>query len=359
MLKTGASAESGQPRNSVPVPVTVTEAADPETDYAAPEAAGPQPKVAIGVATFRRNDLLSSLLPVLLAQAEQAGADGGVIVVDNSPEGAARALVTAGQTDPNTSVAATRPPLRYVHEPRPGIAAARNAAVDAARSEGVRLLAFLDDDEHPEPGWLSALVAQQRRSGAAGVGGPVLPKFDSPPGAWVLGSGQFDPRGHLDGASIPAAATNNLLLDLHQLHRAGLRFDDTFGLTGGSDSMLTRAMTSTHGLRISWATDAVVSEAIPQDRATRAWILRRQLRTGNDWTWVSLALARRPWGRYLARASLAARGAVRAVRGMAGVATGLLTADVRRRARGECDVATACGVLGGVVGYRRSEYRRR
>lgn len=359
MLKTGASADSGHSRNSAPVPVTATEGSEPDTDYAAAGAAAPRPKVAVGVATFRRNDLLSALLPVLLTQAEQAGAAGGVIVVDNSPEAAARELVTAHQGTADPTGERTSPPLRYVHEPRPGIAAARNAAVDAARGDGVRLLAFLDDDEHPEPGWLSALVAQQRRSGAAGVGGPVLPTFDRPPGAWVLGSGQFDPRGHRDGASIRAAATNNLLLDLHQLQLAGLRFDDSFGLTGGSDSMLTRAMTSIHGLRISWATDAVVSESIPRDRATRAWILRRQLRTGNDWTWVSLALARRRRRRYLTRASLAARGAVRAVRGLAGVATGLLTADVPRRARGECDVATACGVLGGVVGYRRSEYRRR
>ncbi|NJL28333.1 MAG: glycosyltransferase family 2 protein, partial [Thermoanaerobaculia bacterium] len=44
-----------------------------------------------------------------------------------------------------------------------GLSAARNRAIAEARGE---ILAFLDDDALPEPGWLSALVSVLERPGA-------------------------------------------------------------------------------------------------------------------------------------------------------------------------------------------------
>ena len=46
--------------------------------------------------------------------------------------------------------------MRYVHEPAPGISAGRNRALDEAGDAD--LLSFIDDDEVPRPGWLSALI---------------------------------------------------------------------------------------------------------------------------------------------------------------------------------------------------------
>ena len=79
------------------------------------------------------------------------------------------------------------------------------------------------------------------------------------------------------------AATNNLLLDLAQLRTLGIRFDDRFGLTGGSDTLLTHTLVK-RGAQIRWCDDAVMRETVPVERATRRWALRRTFRTGNGWS---------------------------------------------------------------------------
>ncbi len=45
-------------------------------------------------------------------------------------------------------------PLRYIYEPTPGVSAARNAGIRAARYD---ILAFTDDDCRVDPSWLSAI----------------------------------------------------------------------------------------------------------------------------------------------------------------------------------------------------------
>lgn len=302
------------------------------------------PPVMVAVATFRRNDDLRDLLPLLATAAGEISPPASVLIVDNDPAAGARELVGASDA-------------AYVHEPEPGIAAARNRALAEAGRRGAGLIVFLDDDERPTPGWLAALVQGWQAWGSAGVAGPVITRFTQPPDAWVLGSGTFEPRGHAHGGSLPAAATNNLLLDLAQLDRHGLEFDPRYGLSGGSDSKLTRQMTSL-GLEIRWTTAATVTEVMPAPRTSRAWVRRRHLRTGNVWSRVALDLAGSTVRRGATRLSLTARGLHRAGRGLLGVLIGLLTSDIGRRARGECDLATACGVVLGVVGIDRVEYRR-
>ena len=79
--------------------------------------------------TYHRPDDLRAALPLLLEQVSEAGDDrvhADLLVVDNDPEGSAEPIV-AGHRHPR---------LRYVVEPRPGIAAARNRALDeVARSD--------------------------------------------------------------------------------------------------------------------------------------------------------------------------------------------------------------------------------
>lgn len=112
---------------------------------------------AVIIPTFRRPDGMLAALDSVLAQTRPAEE---IIIVDNSPEGGARALVS--------KYAGGR--ICYVHEPEPGVANARNAALAATQA---RYIAFLDDDEIAQPTWLEAMHVTTERLSATVVFGPL------------------------------------------------------------------------------------------------------------------------------------------------------------------------------------------
>jgi len=121
------------------------------------------PRVTIMVPTQRRISGLGVAARSLYRQVGVAFADLELVIVDNDQVDSARAAATA--------LAAEAPfPVHYVHEPRPGVAYARNAGMARAGGE---LIAFLDDDEEAPAEWLSALLAAQARFDADVVFGPV------------------------------------------------------------------------------------------------------------------------------------------------------------------------------------------
>jgi glycosyltransferase involved in cell wall biosynthesis len=66
---------------------------------------------------------------------------------------------------------------RYVLEPRPGAARARNRGARAAHGE---IVVFTDDDAAPEPGWLKALLPEFRDPEVALVAGRVVAPVAQP-----------------------------------------------------------------------------------------------------------------------------------------------------------------------------------
>ena len=84
-----------------------------------------------------------------------------ILVVDNAPHLAATRAVVERFGG-----------ARYVPEPRPGLSAARNAAVREARGD---LLAFVDDDVVVRPGWLAPLRRAFAEANVMAVCGLVLP----------------------------------------------------------------------------------------------------------------------------------------------------------------------------------------
>ncbi|HTU75316.1 MAG TPA: glycosyltransferase family 2 protein [Trebonia sp.] len=64
----------------------------------------------------------------------------------------------------------------------PGLSGARNTGVRQAQSD---VIAFLDDDATAEPGWLEALEAAYLDPGVIGVGGLILPRWQTARPAWM------------------------------------------------------------------------------------------------------------------------------------------------------------------------------
>ncbi len=312
------------------------------------------PRVTVAVLTFRRPAGLARVLPHLLDQAAALESTAHVssvevLVVDNDPAASARAFVESARPADGHRGA------HYLHEPSPGIAPARNAAL--AASDGSEALVFIDDDEVPLPGWLAELVACWQRSAPAAVSGPVEPAFDAPADAWIRASGRFERRVRPTGSVVRGAATNNLLLDLAAVRDLDLRFDESFGLTGGEDTAFTHELVR-RGARIVWCDEAVVREHIPAERSTRDWVLRREFRSGNSWSGMRLARTPGVSRRLVVRLDLGARGTGRVVGALARLGWGIARRDVTHRARGACLAATNAGVVAGAFGHRYGEYRR-
>lgn len=303
----------------------------------------------VAVLTYRRPDDLMELLPELLHHCRQASVGYGirpptVLVVDNDPAGGARETANRFGTG-----------VTYVHEPTPGIAAARNRAL--AESVDVDLLVFIDDDERPASDWLTALLETRIRTGAGGVVGPVVSAFAAPLDPWIADGGFFDRRRLPTGTEVRVAATNNLLLDLRLVRSISLQFDERFSASGGSDSLFTRRYTGA-GFTLVWCDEAVVTDVVPAERATRDWVIRRRYRIGNSWARTELALISGSAQTVRLRGALLLAGATRVAGGTARATLGVLGRSPRNRAHGIRIAARGAGIVAGAFGRTYLEYRR-
>lgn len=302
-------------------------------------------RVLVAVLTFRRPRQLAEILPTLIEQADSVANPVEILVVDNDPEAGGRAVVDA----------VGNPRIRYAHEATPGIAAARNRALDEAADFDV--LAFIDDDEQPSPRWLQSLLGTRALYAATAVTGPVLSRYEVEPGEWIRAGRFFERKRHITGTRVLMAPTSNLLLDLKRVRASGVRFDERFGLSGGSDSLFTRELTSRGGT-IVWCDDAVVIDLVPASRLTRQWVLQRSFRFGNAASRLHLE-GISPARQIPMRVALLAVGSYRFLLGSARFLAGALTGHLGNNAGGLRTAARGAGMLTGSLGTVYREYRRR
>jgi glycosyltransferase involved in cell wall biosynthesis len=297
--------------------------------------------VAVLVATFRRPETLAMLLDHLdrIVATPPAGWVVSIVVCDNDPDASARA-VCAGRAVPPT----------YVHEPSPGIAAARNALVDVAADADA--IAFIDDDEWPDSGWLDALVDAHDRFGADVVTGVVLSEYDTTPPAWLAPS--FDRPRQATGTRVDWPRTGNVLIRRAALEDPPLRFRDSYGITGGSDSMLFLEM-ARRGASMIWCDEAVVHEAVPSTRTNLRWVLRRSFRLGNTHTRFDRDLS----GTRRTMALRAVKAAGWVVTGLVRVVVAALRLDRRGMVVGAERVVRGAGMAAAFGGFAFNEYGRK
>jgi succinoglycan biosynthesis protein ExoM len=235
-----------------------------------PPAVDPIPHISICICTFRRPDLLQRLFAALPRLDDGGGRlTFSCVVVDNDPSGSARATVEAFRASAGLDVV-------YAIEPERGFAAVRNRTLDLARGD---CIAFIDDDEAPEPGWLVHLLDTLRSTGSDGVLGPVRPYFPTPPPAWVLRGRLCDRPAHPTGMAMPwdKCRTGNVLFK-RAIVTGGIRFDPAFARGGEDVDFFRRACARGH--RFVWCEEAAVYEVVPPERVTKAYFLRRALLQG-------------------------------------------------------------------------------
>ncbi|MCA9517287.1 MAG: glycosyltransferase [Myxococcales bacterium] len=302
-------------------------------------------RVVVAVPTRGRPRMLAALLASLDRLAlEDGGPSVEIVVVDNDPAASAAPVCARYRGGGG------RFPLTRLEEARPGVVHVRNTAAAWAFARADRV-AWVDDDEEVTPGWLSALLAVERRFGADAVAGPVVARFEAPRSPWA-GEGLLDSPRHRTGAQIRTARAGNLLLTRRGAERAGAPlFDPGLALSGGEDHELLARVLAGGGV-VVWADEALVVETVPRSRQTLGWILGRFAHYGT--VNAGLALTARPGA--LTRGGIAAEAVLVAAAGAARTLRGL----PRGRAavvRGLRQVAYGVGLVRGLAGARSASYR--
>lgn len=212
-----------------------------------------------------------------------AGTTVEVVVVDNCPDRSAAEAV-------RHAMRRSALPIRYVHEPRPGVSHARNTGICTACG---RFVAFLDDDETASRGWLSALLTAQKRTGADVVHGPVIAALPDGDIAHADLIGDFFTRELTPGSPEAWHRTGigNCLLAKDACFPDDAPFDPAMGQIGGEDSLLLQHLAD-RNLRFASAPDGIVYEHVPPHRATIGYVLLRKFRTSQIHTLVTRRKAR-------------------------------------------------------------------
>jgi glycosyltransferase involved in cell wall biosynthesis len=245
----------------------------PETaSQGADASASVTPHISVCVLTYKRPEMLARCLDGLARQ-ERCGFTYSIVVVDNDARQSARSAVEEWAGRSTIKVA-------YACEPEQNIARARNLAVASASGE---YIAFIDDDEVPDPAWLANLHAASSRFFLAdGVLGPVLPQFAGTAPAWLVKSGLCLRTSFATGtpATDPKhMRTGNVLLSRAMIDGLQVPFDPRLGRTGGEDSDFFERMIRA-GRSFIWCDEARVYEEVPVERQTLRYHVNRALVRG-------------------------------------------------------------------------------
>jgi succinoglycan biosynthesis protein ExoM len=292
-------------------------------------------RVLIAVATYKRPDGLQALLKSLESATTARSFD--VLVVDNDATGSGRMVAEASPLS-----------VTYVVEPKPGIAAARNRAVDEIQAYDA--VVFVDDDEYVVEGWLDRLLDYAEASPAGVVTGPVESIFPDDAPRWVVKGGFIQRPSWPHGSVLTAGATNNTLLKIAAWDAAGApRFDDTFSATGGSDAKLFSVLLA-RGVQIEFCADAVVFEPVLPERMRLKWLARRGYRNG--------IVSARIWTLKHGRVKTLVKGVLLGLSGLVKALRDLLLAK-GLQARSFNGFLNGLGVVSALIGVRVHEYKRK
>jgi len=226
--------------------------------------------ISICICTFQRPGLLRDLLERLEHQQTNGKFTFSIVVTDNDAQRSSEHVVA-------DFAASSRVAVRYSCEPRQNIALARNEVLKHATGDFV---AFIDDDEYPENDWLSVMLAACEAYQAAGVMGPVRPRFEETPPRWVIDGGFCDRPEHPTGWVMEwrESRTGNVLFRRHLLEGMEEPFNPRFR-TGGEDvDFFRRLIKQGHVFR--WCNEGVVYETVPIERCARSYMLKRAMLRG-------------------------------------------------------------------------------
>ncbi len=257
------------------------------------------PDITIIICTLHRLQQLEAALLSCLALRHLDTYDVEILVVDNSPDADGWDVVSR-LADSGMA------PIRHVHEPRVGIAHARNSGIAAARAP---LIAFVDDDMRLSPGWLHCVMCRMTEGRADALICAITPRVEDlrqvadprvlaaycrdlglPEGSRV----RRKPSGH-----IPGAGAGNSVLRRATCIIEPEPFDPAFG-NGGEDTDFFMRL-GRRVPKILWSADSMAYEMVSPTRATMDFVTYGAVRGSRN---LARALIKNSRHRLITRAAL-------------------------------------------------------
>lgn len=236
------------------------------------------------ICTHNRSAELAGVLGRLIAQEAVQDISWSVLVVDNASSDETAEVVASHARELR---------LRYVHEPRLGLTHARQRGVAESAGEWI---AFVDDDNLLEPGWIAAMVDAIRGApGAGAFGGRVLLQWQVPPPAAASQFGFCFAEQDLgnEQREVEGLVGAGMVLSRKALHACGWAsrpmLDDRIGkslISGGDVEIALRVRAAGYELR--YEPRAVMQHLMPASRATASYLLRINRSLGATSVIVSL-----------------------------------------------------------------------
>lgn len=305
-------------------------------------------KVTIALCTRRRQQMLGRTLDAF-TRLDTTGFDLTVSIVENDSVPATQDFIDTYRD---------RLDIRYALETNQGLCHARNRALDEALKTQADWIAMTDDDNYPDPDWLSALVAMTKRYPGADAITGVTKVLNPRPSKWRMPGAQR--RLYVSGMRAVYFTTANLLLRRAIVSEDGphLRFDLTYNFGGGEDvDFMHQLNQGKHTLL--WCEDAVINVPIDPDRQSLASSLGRKFRINTQLASIS----RKHFGTFRGTYRIFKRVPRDYLRAL-GLAIKALPAlllgqkDGPQKLMKSLDkLANATGLLAGVVGYRGATYK--
>lgn len=237
-----------------------------EMPYIEPRPTG----VDICMCTFRRPEI-SEALASIFAQKVPSHVTLSLIVADNDVEPSAKARIMEAHAVEGRPV-----PLRYIHAPARNISLARNACLDAATGDWV---AFLDDDETADPGWISALLKAAEGNALDVIFGPAIAVYPDDAPDWIRDADYHTNRAPQHDGSVSTGHTCNVLMRWADSPIRDQRFLLEKGRTGGEDVEFFFRL-SRLGLKLGICDEARVFERTVPARLTFDWLRTRHFSEG-------------------------------------------------------------------------------
>jgi glycosyltransferase involved in cell wall biosynthesis len=234
-------------------------------------------RITVAICTWNRAELLSQTLEALAHMSVPAGLEWELLVVNNG---------CTDQTDQVLSWFSNRLPLQRVYEPTLGLSHARNCAVANATGD---YIIWTDDDVLVPETWLSEYAkAFERYPNAVVFGGPVLPRYASPPPTWLermwpQAAGYYAMRKcpgrpvQISSDYVPNGANYALRMEVQRQHRYEPELGRKGALPfGGEEWQVIDSVLRDGGIGW-WLPGTVVEHWLPSERLTTRY-LRRVIR---------------------------------------------------------------------------------